>query len=145
MYEHILLPTDGSEGVSNAIEEAIDLAEMHDATLHLLYVVDTSAAAALPTADATNLEEILETAGDDAIETIRERAEARGVPVESYTDHGLVHETILKYAEEADIDLIVMGTQGRSGLDRLLLGSVTERVIKQATRPVLVIRTMSGQ
>lgn len=145
MYDHILLPTDGSEGVSGAIEEAIALADAHDATLHVLYVVDTSAAAAVPTADVANIQDLLETAGNEALSDVSARAAEHGVSVETHTARGVIHDVILEYADETPVDIIVMGTHGRSGLDRLLLGSVTERVIKRATQPVLVIRTTAGQ
>lgn len=135
-----MLPTDGSEGVAGATEEAVGLAASHGATLHALYVVDTSAAAAVPEAETVTLQEVLESAGHEAVGAVEDRASADGVAVQAVLRHGPVHRRIIEYADEADVDLIVMGTHGRSGLDRLLLGSVTERVVRQADQPVLVTR-----
>lgn len=144
MYDEILLPTDGSEGAEAAISEAIGLAEQHDARVHLLYVVDTSTAAGIPQSHITNLADLLEQAGEQALAGVAQRATDRGVPIRESIQRGSVHETITDYADDNDIDVIVMGTHGRSGIDRMLLGSVTERVIKRATQPVLVIRS-TGQ
>lgn len=145
MYDQILLPTDGSEGARAAVSEAIDLAEQHDATLHLLYVVDTSAASGIPESHVSNLENLLEVAGERALSDVAEAASTRGIDYQQTINRGPVHTAIIDYADANDIDLIVMATHGRSGIDRVLLGSVTERVIKQATPPVLVVRSRGQQ
>jgi nucleotide-binding universal stress UspA family protein len=62
------------------------------------------------------------------------------VDIETVLRQGAPHTTILEYADEADVDLIVMGTHGRSGIHRYLLGSVTERVVRTADAPVLTVR-----
>lgn len=140
MYEDILLPTDGSDAVERAVEEALHLAELAGGRLHVLYVVDTSAAGGVPEAEAMALREMLEQSGREAIAAVETAAADRDVPVSTVLRGGSAHREIVAYADEADVDLIVMSTHGRAGLDRLLLGSVTERVIRQATRPVLVTR-----
>lgn len=139
MYDRILIPTDGSECADAAATEAIELAATFDATLHVVYVVD---AAALPsTIDAGYVSEALEDAGEEAIERVRERAAAAGVEdVASEVVYGAPHRSIVQYADEADVDLIVMGTHGRSGIERYLLGSVTEKVVRTAGVPVLTIQ-----
>jgi nucleotide-binding universal stress UspA family protein len=140
MYRRILLPTDGSPGTERAVDHALDLAERYDAALHVLYVVDTNA---LPLdARAEHVFEYLTEEGLLAEEQIVERAEDRGVEtVVSGVREGSPHEVILEYVEDNDIDLVVMGTHGRRGLDRYLLGSVTERVVRTADVPVLTVRT----
>lgn len=140
MYESILVPTDGSAGVQRAIDHALDLANLSDASLHALYVVETPGAAAIPEAQVLTMEDALEEAGRDAVEQIDSRAGDRKVPAVTAIRHGVPHEEILEYADAEGIDLIVMGTHGRSGLDRMLLGSVTENVIRKSDVPVLVQR-----
>lgn len=148
MYETILFPTDGSDASLRALDHAIELAETYGATLHVLYVVDVSYSygdfdgAAV---DLTPMFEALREEGERTIETVEERAEAAGVDVVGATrEDGAVHRVILEYAEEIDADLLVMGTHGRRGLDRWLLGSVTERVVRAADVPVLTVRTASN-
>ena len=140
MYDRILLATDGSEAVEPAIDHAIELADHCDATLTVVNVVDASAAAAVPEAQAFTISDILEDAGEEAIVAVTDRAEAMGIPVESEVRHGRAHVEILEAADEIGADLIVLGTHGRSGIDRVLLGSVASRVIRQADQPVLVKR-----
>lgn len=140
MYDRILLATDGSDAVTPAVDHAIELAAFCDATLSVLYVVDSSAAAAVPEAQAFTVTDLLEDAGSQAIEAVRERAEAQNVAVEAHLRHGRAHTEILNCADELDADLIILGTQGRSGIDRVLLGSVAARVVRQSHRPVLVKR-----
>lgn len=136
MYEHVLLPTDGSEGTERAVEHAIDLADNYDATLHVLSVVDDSEFRAL---DALN-EERLRSKRDAVVERTTNAAAERGVEANAVVRNGSPGEEILAYVDEADIDVIVMGTRGRSGIDRVLLGSVTESVVRQAPVPVMTVR-----
>jgi nucleotide-binding universal stress UspA family protein len=138
VYNRILLPTDGSEGINRAAAEAIALAAEVGAELHVLFVVEE-----IPHASemmSGQLVAQIRQIGEDAIEDIRERADDAGIDLESHIEEGIPHQAILKYADDADIDLVVMGTHGRSGLDRYLLGSVTERVVRTADVPVLTVR-----
>jgi nucleotide-binding universal stress UspA family protein len=139
MYERILVPTDGSECADAAATEAVELAKQFGASLHAVYVVD---AAALPsTIDAGYVSEALEDAGEEALERIGERANAAGVAAfESDVVYGTPHRAIVQYAEDAGVGLVVMGTHGRSGIERYLLGSVTEKVVRTADVPVLTVR-----
>ena len=144
MYDTILVPTDGSSHADAAIERALDLAEQYDGTLHALYVVDVSYPYAdfeTPTVNWEAVTEAMEGQGERATATVRERADERGVPVETTVREATtIHGTILDYADEQDVDLIVMGTRGRRGLDRYLLGSVTEKVVRLADVPVLTVK-----
>jgi nucleotide-binding universal stress UspA family protein len=140
MYRRILIPTDGRPGTERAVEHALDLAERYDAALYVLYVVDTTA---LPLdARAQQIFEYVEEQGRRSEMEVVDRAEELGIdPVVSDVREGPPHEAILEYVEANDVDLIVMGTHGRQGLDRYLLGSVTERVVRSADVPVLTVRT----
>jgi len=145
MYDGILVPTDGSEGTNKAVEHALDIAEKYDATAHVVYVVNTSAYSTLP-ADS-NWESItaaLEDEGKEATGEIVEEMRNADVNAMPSVEEGIPHKTILEYAENNDIDLIVMGTHGKSGLDRLLLGSVTEKVVRASEVPVLTVRMVDG-
>jgi nucleotide-binding universal stress UspA family protein len=138
MYDRILLPTDGSDATDPAVEQAIGLARETGAELHVLFVVEDIPYAPEMMDDrvADELREI----GENAIEKIREAAGEEGVDVVSALRQGAPHDAIMGYADEEDVDAIVMGTHGRSGLDRYLLGSVTERVVRTADVPVLTVR-----
>ena len=138
MYERILVPTDGSEGATAAATHAIDLADRYGATLHVLYAVPTSLA---PDAGLVGALDALEATGRAAVEELRELAESGGIDaIEGTVQRGRPHEVIGRYVEDNDIDLVVMGTHGRSGLDRVLLGSVTEKVVRTSEVPVLTVR-----
>ena len=138
MYDRILLPTDGSDASDRAVEQAIGLARETGATLHVLFVVEDIPYA--PELMDDEVEGRLREMGEEALEQIRARADEAGVEIETALREGAPHTAILEYADEAAVDLVVMGTHGRSGLDRYLLGSVTERVVRTADVPVLTVR-----
>lgn len=141
MYERILVPTDGSEGVKRAVIHALDLAQNHGATVHAVYVVNTAGFTGLPMESSwEGIDEMLRTDAEAALETIRELADARDVPVETRVLEGSPHREIVRYAEQEGCDLVVMGTHGRGGIDRLLLGSVAEKVVRASNVPVMTVR-----
>jgi len=139
MYDTILVPTDGSEPAGAAVEHAIDLASNTGATLHALSIVDSAAYASLDVSSQSVLDS-LEARATEATESIAETAADAGVEVVTEVSVGSPHEQITDYADAVGADLIVMGTHGRTGLDRVLLGSVTERVVRGAPCPVLTVR-----
>jgi nucleotide-binding universal stress UspA family protein len=102
-----------------------------------VYVIDTSLGVSLNTGEP--LRSKLEQEGDAAISRIEERVTDAGVDVTGEKRAGNPPAAILEAARDEDVDLIVMGTHGRTGLDRYLLGSVTERVVRQAEVPVLTV------
>jgi nucleotide-binding universal stress UspA family protein len=139
MYRSILVATDGSPCSEVAGEHAVDLAGQYDATLHVLSVVEVDVSFS-ETITQQMLED-LEKRGRKAVDAIADRARDRGVAdVDASVVRGTPHKTILDYAHEHDVDLVVVGTHGRRGLNRLLLGSVAERVLRTADLPVLVVR-----
>jgi nucleotide-binding universal stress UspA family protein len=140
MYDRILLPTDGSQGTDRAVDEAIGLAAETGAELHVLFVVDAANVPYAPEMTDERLETQLRGIGEEAIESIRERAETEGVAVREAIENGTPHREVLSYVDREGVDLVVMGTHGRSGLDKYLLGSVTERVVRSADVPVLTVR-----
>ena len=141
MYDRILVPTDGSPGTRRAVDHAIRLAEAHGSTLHGLYVVNTASYASFSMETAwEGIGDMLRDEGEAAVAEISRLADAAGVPVETAVLEGSPSREIVRYAEDRDCDLVVMGTHGRGGIDRLLLGSVAERVVRASEVPVLTVR-----
>lgn len=141
--KRILFPTDFSEGALNALPYAVDIARSYGAKLYMLHVIyDIATASGLHVPhisvdemykelDASARKE-LEKFGADIIKDIKD--------VEYSVIRGIPYEEILKFAKEKQIDLIVIGTHGRKGLDRVLFGSTAERVVRNASCPVLTVR-----
>mgnify|MGYP000150352061 FL=1 len=145
-YERILVPTDGSDGVERAIGHAIAVAEIHDATVHGLYVLNSDAYAGLGMESSwESVDGLLREDAETAVARVREIAVERSetdeptVPVQTAVVEGKPSREIVRYAEANDCDLVVMGTHGRGGIDRLLLGSVAEGVIRASSVPVTTV------
>ncbi|MEF8907324.1 MAG: universal stress protein [Haloarculaceae archaeon] len=138
MYDDILLPTDGSAGMETVIDHAGRLAAEHGARVHALYVVDTASLSDLPVEGTfEGVSRQLNTEGGRALADVEERLDA---PVERTLREGSPAREIVAYAAEEDCDVVVMGTHGRTGVDRLILGSVAERVVRSSPVPVLTVR-----
>ena len=144
MYDDILVPTDGSPASDAAIDHAIDLADRYGARLHALYVVDGSAYSTLEAGSEVVID-ALESEGEQATDRVADAAAAAGVETTTTVTSGTAYRAIREYADEQAVDMIVMGTHGRKGLDRYLLGSVTERVVRTADVPVLTVRQPSDE
>lgn len=134
---NILLPTDGSEGAEIATTWGIALASEFDGMVHAVYSVDASRFPEV--VDPGELIGSLEANGKEVIEAVRVAARDAGVSVSGSVASGQPTSVILDVLETKDIDLIVMGTHGRTGVGQWFLGSVTENVVRQATVPVLCI------
>lgn len=137
MYRRILVPTDGSEGARAALEHAMGLAELTGAELHVVHAVDPTLVP--PEIGGENVVGALKEAGRTLVERARERASDEGLGVETAVLSGPPHEAVRRYAADRDVDLVVMGTHGRTGLDRWLLGSVAERLVRTSPVPVLTV------
>lgn len=141
MYETILLPTGGDESTDAVLEHVRSIAETYDATVHVLSVADTSRDSLTRIGD--DVVDALVGESEDAIDRAAS-ALADDVDVVEAVERGEPHPTILDYAERHDVDLVVMATRGRSGLERYLLGSTTERVLRQSDVPVMTIDADGG-
>ncbi len=140
LYKKILIPTDGSEIAEKAVEHGIKLAKALNARVYGLYVIDISAFAGIPTeAVWESMRVLLEEEGKKALSTVEKLAEEHGVECETIIREGIPSEDIVNVAKEKGVDLIVMGTAGRTGLDRFLLGSVAEKVVRTSSCPVMVV------
>lgn len=139
MYDEILVPTDGSEGMARVAEHALQLAELCGSTLHSLYVVDETAYASIPDDAREQVRDTLEGDGEAATRAIAERAVERDLSITREIRWGDPSVVIITYALENDIDLIVMGTRGKTGFERYLLGSVAEKVVRVSPIPVVTV------
>jgi nucleotide-binding universal stress UspA family protein len=145
-YEDVMVPTDGSEDAGVAVEHALALAAVGDATLHAVNVVDVgSLAASAGDAPVTGMLERFEEAGEEATSEVAEQARAAGIATETAVVKGSPGHALLEYADDHDVDLVAMGTTGRTGLDRYLLGSTAERVVRHADAPVLAVNARNGK
>ena len=143
MYTKILVATDGSNGSALAVEHAFHLAAQFEATLHVVYVLNTTNS---PLGLDNVLTDVHNPPGEEAIEEVVQDGREQGLSVEGHVLKGVPHETIVEYAIENGIDLIVIATHGRSGVVRGILGSVTENVIRRSEIPVFTVRiTDSGE
>jgi nucleotide-binding universal stress UspA family protein len=164
MYTNILLPTDGSAGAIAAAEHAASIAARYDATVHVLFVAEDDVGASgyvygeqggseqagmvgkqreEKSSGLTNIRhDIMGAVTEHGEEVVRSTAAqlAGADDVETIVERGRVYETINDYCGTHDIDLIVMGTHGHGGVERYLLGSTAEKVIRTAPIPVMTIR-----
>jgi nucleotide-binding universal stress UspA family protein len=144
MYEEILVPTDGSQTAEAALEHAVDIAGRYGARIHALYVVDTNAYTTLETGTDVVIE-ALESEGELSVGRVATACEAADVPVTTAVLTGVPWRDIVEYAGQHDVDLVVMGTHGRTGIGRYLLGSVTERVVRECEVPVLTVHLAESE
>jgi nucleotide-binding universal stress UspA family protein len=141
MYETILIPTDGSDEARKAVEHGIELADALGATVHTLYVMDLPG---VPHAlslrdDEEAVREEYEQYGQQVTGAVWDMATEAGVECTTALRSGTVHKEIVRYADDEDVDAIVMGTgyQGRFGA---LLETIAERVVRAATVPVILTK-----
>ncbi|MDS0293071.1 universal stress protein [Halogeometricum luteum] len=139
MYERILVPVDGSDGSEEVLYHAGEMAQRTDGELTLLFVADTSRDSV--TVVENDVVDALEEEGADIVEGAGGVLDSLGVDYSTDVVQGDVVPTIVDYAEEYDYDAVVMPTQGKQGLSKQLLGSVTEKVVRLSERPVVTVRT----
>jgi len=166
MYNNILYPTDGSQESEAVLAHVRDLAETYDARVHILFVVDSKHSDSSMTlqrdeegkwetgmvsrgkgedkggmsSDKVDVLEVLKREGEMLTQEISTELHEEGYKTATACKKGKPHQVINTYAEDNEIDLIAMGTHGRSGVSRQLIGSVTEKVIRTAQTPVLTAR-----
>ncbi|MCO8268270.1 universal stress protein [Haloferax sp. AB510] len=145
MFDRLLFPTDGSEGADAVLDHVVDMADAHDATLHLLHVAPPKPERRPNLRDEGDegdgaAGERRRTDGERFVSDAAARASQSDAGVVTSVEHGEPYRVITEYAAEQDVDLVVMPTHGRTGLSRLLLGSTTERVVRRSDVPVLTIR-----
>jgi nucleotide-binding universal stress UspA family protein len=137
-YTDVLLPTRGGDGSELAADHAISVARRFDATLHAMYVVDIRSQAAKH--DIYDFEELVNELQADVTDAVTRRADEAGVDSRVAIQQGTPHSAIQRYADDNDIDLLIMGTHGRGRVEQFLLGSITERTIRTSDVPVITVR-----
>ena len=144
MFKKILVPSDGSQLAHNAAEYAADLAKVHGAQIVGVYVIDPFPYIGIGDASAVGLQAYMaeaQAAAGKSLEDIRKCCEARGVPFAGDTiERNVTYEGILDTAQAEGVDLIVMGSHGRKGVQALILGSVAQKVLTHAKVPVLIVK-----
>ena len=148
MFEKILVAIDGSTHSERAAAAGIEMARLYGSVVTVLYVVDISKEYA-PLGDLVSkvvedpfaaMRDTLQKQGDEAIKRVEEMAKTAGVPAERKIIEGYPADAIISVAEKENMDLIVVGYIGVSGLERFLLGSVADKVVRNSKVPVLVVR-----
>ena len=142
--KHILVPHDFSDAAGRATSLALDLAEKMGARVTLLHVYDVSYGFPEGAALTVQMAREFETAARTALDGVASRTRRQGVEVMSLLRQGTPWRVIGDVAKESSVDLIVMGTQGRRGLARWMLGSTAERVVRTAPCPVLTVHGPDG-
>jgi nucleotide-binding universal stress UspA family protein len=139
-YDEILVPTDGSDRAAAAVAHAVSLGERFDSRVHAVSVVNvgdiaTGSEVGLP----ENLLRELELAADDATAAVAGEARAAGLDAVTSVSVGRPKAALLAYVEDNGIDLVCMGTHGRTGLDRVLVGSTAEALVRGSAVPVMTV------
>jgi nucleotide-binding universal stress UspA family protein len=144
MQKKILIATDGSKTSMQAADIAVSIGKSAGAVVTAVYVVDVHRLAQLPGYAAMpgikdNLMELMFKEGSEALEEIGDKARDAGVAYERALAEGDPGEELIKLCRDSGFDLIVLGTMGKSGLTKFLLGSVAEKVVRHANISVLVV------
>lgn len=136
-FKHILVPTDFSDASERALSAAIELAVAFKARVTLLHIWNVPV---MGYAEGLTwpIDE-MKVAARTSLSELRERVAKRVPETEAVLERGLEWERILDVVKKQDVDLVVMGTHGRRGLPRLLLGSVAEKVVRLSTVPVMTV------
>lgn len=139
MYQQILVPLDGSDNAQSALQEAIQISRYFGSTLTLMAVVDQGRVIVASGSIPYDLSGELTKQAQQVLEESKRQVEAAGVIATTVVESGSPKHEIVKYANEHDIELIVIGKSGADAINRLLLGSTTAYVVRNAKERVLVV------
>ena len=141
-----MIPTDGSRDAEKATDHAFTLAGYSNAEILGISVVDTSYRKLLEDTVNARLEEILRNQAENAVKTLMDKFKSMqreghmvGCSLETRILEGNPAEVILEVMEDEEVDLVVMGSSGKHGLDRIISGSVTRKVLRSAETPIMVV------
>ncbi|PWU70380.1 MULTISPECIES: universal stress protein [Gracilibacillus] len=138
MYKKILLATDGSEHSVRAAEHAIEIAQLKNGTIDIVYVVDgnTSKTDVLHGVDKYEVKKERE----EKIKPVKDKITSVGIPCETNILHGEPGPSIVEFANDNNYDLVVVGSRGLNKLQTMILGSVSHKILKRVQCPVLVVK-----
>ncbi|WP_280587843.1 universal stress protein [Halorubrum sp. Boch-26] len=147
MFDTIVVATDGSDSVRRAVDVAVDIAARFEAEVHAVYVVDSGEVESTPDEVREDLRDALDDHGEAALEQVADAATERdpGLDVTVEVREGRPAAEISEYAQDIDADIVAMGTRGRHGENRFLIGSVAERVVRTCPIPVLTVRQLTDE
>jgi len=142
MFQSILAAIDGSKKSEAALDIAIGEAKLHGAALHVGYVIETGLFSSIPMDNTWEvIYGLLENQGKEAHLAAAKKAEAQGIGITSHLKEGHAGTEILKLARDQGVDLIVLGSHGKSNLDRILMGSVSSFVVSHSSVSTMVVRS----
>ncbi len=142
MFQSILAAIDGSKKSEAALDIAIGEAKLHGAALHAVYVIETGLFSSIPMDNTWEvIYGLLENQGKEAHLAAAKRAQSQGLGITNHLKQGHAGNEILKLARDLGVDLIVVGSHGKSNLDRILLGSVSSFVVAHSPISTLVVRS----
>ncbi|AKB24928.1 Universal stress protein [Methanosarcina sp. MTP4] len=143
-FKKIMVATDGSECSKEAVSAGIELARLSEGVVYAVYVVSTDYFSSMAVdAGWESMYEFLKKEGKETLEYVAAACKEAGVPVEPVMLEGHPAPELIDFAEDTAMDLVVMGTTGRTGLNRILLGSVAGHVVRHCKVPVMVVRRKS--
>ena len=141
MFGKILVAIDGSKTSQKAFETALEMAGTWGAEVHVVYVIETGLFSSIPMDNTWEvIYGMLKAEGEQALGDAKKEAVKRGVTAETYLREGHAGNEILSIAQTAGADLVVVGSHGKTQIDRLLLGSVSSYVVKYSTITTMVVR-----
>ncbi len=144
-FKKIMVATDGSELVKKAVDTAIEISKLRQAKLYAVHVISlgdyySSIPLAIDAEWIKDMEEHLRIEGEEAIAYVEDAGKAANVEIEPVILEGNPANEIVDFAEKNDIELIVMGSHGKTGIQRFLIGSVAENVVRHSKKSVLVVK-----
>ena len=143
-YMKIMIATDGSEHAKRSVSSGIEIAKLSGAKLYAVHVVPTVSTSSMPIGSRMprwdEAYEVLKDVGNKAIDDVKEAVKGEDVEVEGVLLEGHPGDKLIEFAENNEIDMIVMGTLGKTGFEKFLLGSVADNVIRHSKVEVLVVR-----
>lgn len=143
IFDTLLLPTDGRNPAEAPATRGLTLTAQLDATVHVLSVADSGLATSVTyVGDSSRIRARLREQAAQHVEQLETEARDRGLDIETIVHEVIPAEEIVAYADEQNLDMIVMGTHGRGGFRRAVVGSVTDKLIRTANVPVLSVRTI---
>lgn len=138
--KHVLIPTDGSDRAERGVSYGLSMAEDAGATVHAMYVIDATRFGETPALSTGELSlEAVQSRGEDLTAAIARRARDRGLEAQTSVRRGRPDEEIVAYADEAGVDVIVMGRSGEGAAEIPHVGSVTNRVLRSTDVPVFPV------